>query len=367
MSVGYGVAPAWGGDPLIPTPTVPASEVGDPLPVSIDFSDEPDGPLDPLVWQQFVMGTAAGVVTGAVEPNPATYFQVLGGLGWWKYLRDPPAPADPFAERGYVASPGNILEGGSARVSSFFLAPPDLVDPDQDAFTFEAIVALRAVEDVSDWVGARARAEWSRTSGWTTPLALEIVRAQGAPPVVLASAVLDPELDPVDIWTAGAGGLAELEAELRGDDLTAWVSGRAQVSAQVTVPPRSKLAFWFKVLRTQGATVTSVPAVVGMQVMALRDLERLGPAPAIEGIIEAPQISTFHLPLREWLTLGWLKRRGARQFEALADFDAEIQEQRIAVRVGDVLLAAEPYVGQEFTKTVRDLAAHRGRGGRGNE
>jgi len=80
--------------------------------------------------------------------------------------------------------------------------------------------------------------------------------------------------------------------------------------------------------------------------------------------MEAPQHeSTYYLPIREWLEAGWLKRVGGRQFEAKTDFVAEDEWGRIAVETGDTLRAVEPYVGQEFTKCIRDLAAARGRGG----
>ncbi len=73
--------------------------------------------------------------------------------------------------------------------------------------------------------------------------------------------------------------------------------------------------------------------------------------------------STYFLPLLEWLDAGRLKRVGGRQFEAKEDFVVEDGWVRIKVQAGDIIRAVEPYAGQEFTKCVRDLAAHRGRGG----
>jgi len=361
MTWGLGHGAAWGGGPVQPDPK-PTSVVAGP-PASFDFTDEPDGVLVGP-WEFYAHTTDGGVVTSVIESDPFSYFRVVGGLGWWRYDRDP-AVGVPFKERGWAASPSQVVVGRNYRLLLIFVAPPDLVDLGQDELEVEAILAARANDDLTGYVAARARARWAGGI-WTEPLTLEVASADGAPPTTLTTAVLDPARDPVDTWRAGPNGWAGLTLEVRGDDVAARLNGVLQATATFG-GDSSKVGVLFRARRRKGAAWESVPAIVGFEAQTLRDLDRLGPAPTLLGSehMEAPQVPTYHLPLAEWLDLGFLKRVGGRQFRTIQDVDAELPgSAKLGIRTGDVLRAVEPFVGQAFTQAVVDLAAARGRGGR---
>lgn len=356
--MGY-VAP-WGAGPL-EAGTV--SRIG--VPLSYDFSDEPDGAEFPGAWEFFAFTTTAGVVTGEAEPDPTTYFSIQDGLGYWHYDRVP--LADPYVERGFGASPAAALEGRNARMEVAAVAPTDLLDQAKDKLVWEVTLVLRANDTLTDYVGVRARAVWEQGLGWTTPLVLELVRAQGLLPVVLESVVVDAARDAVDTWAAGPqlGGrtLAGLSAEVRNGQLVGRLNGILELTAAVPDIGRNKPGLLVKVHRQVGVALEPLPSVLGVAMVSLRDLERLGPSASLLGETEAAPIEdTRSLPVAEWLALGFLKRMGARQFEVVVDFDAHVLETQHGLRIGDVLRAVEPYAGQLLTACILDLKQARGRG-----
>ena len=362
MTWGLGYGLPWGGDGATPI-AQPTSLVGGG-PTSFDFTDELDGPF-PGSWEFFNVQMDAGVATTTAEVAPATFFTIKDGLAWWHYLREP-LVGDPFDQRGYLAAPNNVVVGRNARVSAVARSPVAVLDAAQDVFSYEVALALRGNSELTEFIGARMRAEWA-AGVWTTPIALEIIRATpgGGAPIVVATAVVESDPDPTDTWAAGPDGRAELAVEVRNGLITASINGVLQVSATAPALGGSKVGVFVKAFLGLGTARTTFPLLAGVAAETLRDLEKLGPPPQVEGgrHIEAPQIERIYpMPLAEWLHLQLVKRVGARQFEALADFDAEIREVRIGLRVGDVIRCVEPYVGQELTKAVLDLHAERGRG-----
>lgn len=360
MTWGSGYGTPWGGGPLTPV-AQPVSLVGGD-PTSFVFTDEPSGPL-PGHWEFFNVQTAGGVPSTEPEPTPEDFFSIQDGFALWRYTRNP-LVGDPFDERGYLASPANVVSGRNVRASVIARTPVDFLDISQDSLVYEVAVVVRGNDDLTDYIGARMSA--ARSAGvWTTPIALEVIRAvPGAAPAVLEAATFDPDPDPADLWGAAPGGLIELEVEVRDGLITASLGGVVQVSA--TAPDGgSKVGVFVKAYQEAGGFRTVAPVLAGVSALTLRDLAKLGPPPQVEGgrHIEAPQIERiYEMPLTEWLEAGWLKRVGARQFEALIDFDAEVLDSRFGIRVGDLIRCAEPYVGQALTKAVIDLHAERGRG-----
>lgn len=338
----------------------PVSEIGSTEPITFDFTDEANGPL-PGGWEFYSHQTNGGVVTGEPEPTPGAFFTVRDKLGWWHYLRAP-ALGSPFDERGYVASPTGVIISRNARAAVVVRTPPSLLNPRAfDALTWEVEVALRGNDNLTDCVAARVRSTWVSGLGWTIPVAVDAIRRAGSPPAVLGTAVIDLP-DPFDIWGAGHDGLIEVSAEVRDGVLTAALGG--VVAVQAAVPFRDgKPGLFVRVEALQGLARTSLPAVAGFQLQSLRDMQRLGPSAEIPGSIhmEAVQKPTVSVPIRDWLERQFLRRKGSRQFEVLQDLDATIQESRIGLRVGNIIRAVEPYVGQELTQIVIDLQAMRGR------
>lgn len=358
MSFGVGFGLPFGGGPLVDEGSPIAEVAGDP--VTFDFSDEPDGPL-PGRWEFYILTTTAGLVAVTPEPDPDMYFRVVGGLGLWDYLRQP-AAGDPFQEQGAAASPTGILVGRNARATAILRAPTELLDTKADSFFYEVALGLRFESDHYSFVGGRARAQW--VGGvWTEPLALEAVQATGQAPAVLSSATIEPDPDPVDTWRVT--NQMELEVILRGTALEVSLSGVVLTTATVPADGTAKVVVLIRAYNKTGTLVSAAPTLVALQLQSLRDLERLGPIPQLLGAVdhEAPQLETTkYLPVAEWLELGFIKRRGSRQFVTVEDFDAEILEVKLGLRVGDVIRAVEPYRGQQLTASVLDLAAARGRG-----
>lgn len=359
MSFGLGLGLPFGGGPLEVVGETVSEVAGEP--VTFDFSDEPNGPL-PGGWEFYILTTMAGAVDVDPEPAPAVRFRVLDGLGLWNYLRQPTV-GDPFQEQGAAASPSGILVGRNARATAILKAPTELLDLNSDAFFYEVTLGLRFDSDQYSYVGGRARAQWSSGAGWVEPLALEAVRAAGQAPVVLASASAGAGADPADIWRVS--DQMELEVVLRGSTMQVTLSGVLLVEAAVTADGPAKVVLEIRAFNKTGGMISAVPTLRALQLQSLRDMERLGPIPQLLGAVdqEAPQVEgTHYLPLAEWLEGGLVKRMGSRQFEAVQDFDAEIFEVKLGLRIGDVVRAVEPYKGQALTASVIDLAAARGRG-----
>lgn len=354
MSFGVGFGTPFGGGAPIALDS-PVAEIGADEPIAFDFSDEPDGPL-PGRWQFYALThDGAGNIDGSVEPNPTSYFKVQDGLGFWRYVRQP-ASGSPYTERGVAASPLGILVGRNAEVAVAFVPPPDLLDGAADEFLLEVTAGLRSADDGATFVGARARAAWS--GSWTTPIAFEVVSGAMADPVVLASATFDfpAALDP---WEAG--DLAEVRTQVRGSDLTAVLSGaqaRLEVS-NVFVSESSVPLVMVRVYNRRGLTFEPVPIVAGIQLRSLRDFERLGDPPILEGHEQlwAPEHQTLlRLPVRELESQGLLKQKGGRVFEVIQEF--EIDEAGVKSRwpAGTRLIVTEPVQNQTLMPIRPDLA-----------
>ena len=123
MTWGLGYGNIYGGGPLAATDSALAAIAGDP--VTFDFTDEADNPFLPGAWEHYALEhDGAGAVAWSQEPDPDDFFRIVDGLGLWAFASVPalPAPATPYAERGYAAGPRGVLEGRNARVSA--VVPP---------------------------------------------------------------------------------------------------------------------------------------------------------------------------------------------------------------------------------------------------
>jgi len=361
MTLGRGLGP-WGSGALVETDQqlAPIAET----PFTFDFSDELDGPL-PGLWESYVLDTdAAGDVVVTAEPIPADLYSVLGGLGFWEFVRTPvsPGPGVPFTEQGVAAGPSATLEGRNARVSIIAVSPTSILDDTQDELFYEIAVGLRFEVLGHLWVGGRMRARWA-AGAWVEPLAVEVVRADGQAPVVLAAAAVEALPDPADFWRVHP--TVELEVVLRDQMVAVKVGGVWQTSAAVPAYGPAKAVLFARVYHLAGAVLTPIPAISAMQIQSLRDLGKLGPPPQLPGDSDMESIGvlpTLRAPISDLLEKGYLKRVGSRRFEALVDFQAEVAEQRWFIRQGELLHAREPYVGQALVPVTRDLAHERGRG-----
>lgn len=344
---------------------LPVSVVGQPQ-VVLDFAGLPDGPFPPGWVRVLLADDGTGVKTGVSEPTPDTYFKVAGGLGWWDYTRVPavPGPSVPFDEHGYAASPVGVLTSRDARVGVSFVSPPRLLDIGADEFVLEVIVGLRASDDATVFVGARARAEWS-AGIWTTPIALEIVQASGGLPVVLVSAVFDDLNTPIDAWLANPFG--ELLATLREGTFVAALNGIAEISAAVPDAGGQQPFVFVRVFNRTGSTLVSPPSVAEVRLLSLRDAENPGPTPAIAGdwSLVAPQLPMTRLPLQGLTDADLFARKGARVFEAVKDVEIDVMGTKNLFRQGERVIAVEPFVGQDLVPIYADLAGQRARRVRG--
>jgi hypothetical protein len=361
MTWGKGPGP-WGDGTIEETGQALAPVAGEPI--TFDFSDEPDGPL-PGLWETYVLDTdAVDDVAVAAEAAPGSYYSVQGGLGFWQYSKVPvaPPPATPFAERGVAASPSGTLEGRNARAAVIAASPVGLLDESQDEFFYEITLGLRFNSGTYSWVGGRMRARWA-AGVWVEPLAVEAVQAVGQAATVLAAATIEPLPDPVDFWRVHSQ--VELEVVVREDEVLVNVGGIWQALATFSASGPAQVVLDVRVYHLTAGVITPLPAIAALQLQSLRDLEKLGPPPQLPGDHDLEGIGvlpTLRAPLGELLEQGYLKRVGARRFEALLDFQAEVDEQRWFIRAGELLHAREPWVGQQFVPVTRDLKHERDRG-----
>lgn len=358
MTVGLGNGGPYGDDVLVADPDgLQLSPIaGDPI--TFDFTDEPDGPL-PGLWENYILShDGAGAISWGEEPAPDTFFLISGGLALWNYTRTPPAPGltDPFTEQGYAAGPRAVLEGRNARVSAIVRQPVALLDADQDELNYSVTIALRVDPVTGSWTGARMRAVW-QSGVWVTPLVLEVVRATGGDPVVLDSAAPTPTPDLLDIWETQQN--AELIVELRGGTLVATLDGIVELTVQVPADGQPKVAFLAETTQLLGTTITPLPTILAVQIQSLRDLERLGPPPAIPGSshLEAfPFVDTFALPIRDMLDQGLLKQITGRQFQFKEDTEVTVAEHlKYTFNQGEVIRLQEKLTSQNFIPCIRDL------------
>jgi len=362
MTWGQGFGLPWGGGPLVPVED-PLSPVGG-LPTSFDFSDEPNGAL-PGLWETYILDTdAAGNVAVSAEPDPPSWYKILGGLGLWNYSRSPaiPPPASAFQERGVAASPSGVLVGRNAQVRAILLSPVGLPNPKATEFFYEVVLGLRFNTTDYSYVGGRARARW--VSGvWVEPITVEAVQASGQAPAVLATAPSPDLPDDVDAWRASPN--IELSVTVRYDRVDVSVNGVWQTFATVPADGPPKIVLEMRVYNRLGAFITPVPVLAALSLQSFRDLERLGPPPQLPGDLEmeAATLPMLRLPIQGLLDVSFLKQIGARRFQATRDFEAEDRELRILVREGEVMHAREPFVGQALVPVTRDLAFQRNRGG----
>jgi len=358
--LGYGIGQGAG----LPAPLeAPVSQLGQP-PVVFDFSDEPDGPWAFPGWEFLVVQSDAGVVSGIAEPDPPTYFAIRDGYGWMRYDRSP-LVGDPFDIRGYLAAVSPLVSD-NVEVVVVFRSPTSVLDDTQAELFAELAVAVRGDDDLSDYVGGRARAEWS-AGAWTTPLELQAIRAAGAAPVVLAQAPPQDLPRPTDTWDAGpAPGLAELKVVLRGSELTVELNGVIQTTATVSLRGPRKIGVFSRLERVDGSGNREVlPSIKSVAVRSLRDHDNLAPPvllPGSKSLEAAPVGGNMLLPIAEWLTLGYVTRVGGRGFRVALDLQANVLGHDYRFDAGDALRAAEPYKGQEFTCCVIDLHAARTEG-----
>jgi len=356
MTWGLGHGSVYGGGPLVATGSTLAAIAG--VPVTFNFTDEADSPLLPGSWEHYALEyDGAGAVAWLQEPDPDDYFRIVDGLGLWAFTRAPalPGPATPYAERGYAAGPSGVLEGRNARASVVVRQPVALLDAEADELRFNVGIALRLDPVTGSWVGARMRAVW-QSGVWVTPLILEVVRATGGDPVVLSSIVpaLTPDL--LDIWATQQN--AELLVELRGDTLIATLDGIITTSAQVPADGEARVALLVETARRYDADIVPLPSVVAFQVLSLRDMERLGPPPAIPGAshLEAPSFPMMSLPLRDLLDGNILKQISGRQFMFEREVEVIVAEHlKFRFDQGEVIRSHERLSTQAFVSCTRDL------------
>lgn len=353
---GYGVP--WGGGPLVP-PSAPLAEVGGE-PTSFVFTDEPDGPL-PGSWEFYQLtDDGLGGITGAAEPDPNAYYRVSSGLGLWAYRRTP-LSGTPALEQGVAASPSGTLEGRDARASAIFRSPLVLKARSVDLFRFEVVVGLRLQDAGTTFIGGRVRAEWDAGTGWTVPIAVEAVTAAEGPISVIASAPLPDLPDLTDLWAVIENH--ELEVEVRGSSLTVRM-GTLNVTVTVPDDGPAKALLLSRIFNRVGTTVTPAPAFLGFAVQSLRDLERLGPAPQIEGdgsVYEHHQLPKQSILGADLADNSKFKRLGARQFQSKQDQTTSVGNTEYRWNQGDIIRTTERFVGQYLVGIVPDLAAIRGR------
>lgn len=361
MTWGHGVGAPLSGVPPVPVAD-PRSEVG-ASPIVIDFSDEPDqAGLPGPGWEFLSLATdAGGLVTGSPEPAASTYWSVVGGLARWGYLRTPPAGL-PAVEQGYVAAPVGILDGRNAEAVLALAPPTDLLDTEADAFVFDVTVGFRCADDASSYVGGRVRAEWA-SGVWTTPVAVEVVQASGGPVTVLASYTFAPDAlgsDITNIWRNAP--LHVLQVTLRGQRLDVFLDGAwTAFTLGVPLSESSKPFIFAQVGNIVGTTFTAVPFLASVSLRTLRDLERLGPPPALPGDVdlEAAPVPMLQLPLDELVAAGYLKRTGGRAWEFVAEVTTDVFGIKYRWNIGNVVRALEPHKGAVLVPVIIDLAALR--------
>jgi|GEM_PF-2618399 len=358
MSFGAGHGTPFGGGIPVPVSS-PVSEVGGDY-ITFDFSDDPDGPL-PGKWAYYILTTDGGVITGSPEPDSLQYFRVSDGLGWWRYQRAPQT-GSPFEEHGVAASPLGILQGRNAELAVAFRTPLDLFEPLYDGFYLEVTAGLRTSDDGVNYIGARVRSEWAAGSGWTTPVAFEIVQAAGAPAAVLASATWDHGPKVMDLWRAGQ--LAEVRVRLRGSAMEAWLSGaQAHLTVDpVTVNENAQPIIVARIYRTDGSVIEPIQAIAGIQLKTLRDLERLGAPPQFEPRnveLESPPLPMLRLPLRDLVAAGHFVRTGSRTYRATEDVEVEFMGQGYTFNEGVTVRSIDPIENQDFVTVAVDYAGIR--------
>jgi len=363
MTWGSGFGSPWGGSPPIAVGQTLAEIAG--LPTTLDLVDVPDGPF-PGLWEFYALDVdALGNVDTQIEPSPDTFYTVQDGLGFWRYARAPviPGPGTPYSERGVAASPSAVLEGRNARVSAILVSPTELLDElKDDELFYEVTIGLRFDTMAYTWVGGRMRARWA-AGVWVEPLAVETVQAVGQVATVLTSVVVEPLPDPVDFWRTHPK--VEVEVTLRGTMLEVAVGGVWRTAATVPSAGPTKVVLFVRAYRRRSVFITPVPTIAAVQFRSLRDLEKLGPPPQLPGDADMEAIGvlpTLRAPMQQLLDQGYFKQVGARRFEALLDFQAEVDEQRWFIRKGEWLHAREEWVGQPFLPVTRDLARERERG-----
>lgn len=368
MTWGRGFGQAWGGGPLVPTED-PLAIVGG-LPTSFDFTDEPNGPL-PGLWETYVLDTdAAGAVVVSAEPDPPSRYKILDGLALWNYARSPavPAPATAFQERGVAAGPSGVLVGRNARVRAILVSPVGLPNPKAAEFFYEIVLGLRFDATNYSYVGGRVRARWA-AGVWVEPITIEAVQATGQAPSALATAPSPDLPDNVDAWRASP--TIELAVTVSYDQVDVEVNGVWQTSATIPTDGQPKMVLEMRVYNRLGAFIAPIPVLAALSIQSLRDLERLGPPPQLPGdsLMESATLPMLQMPVQDLLDSGFLKRIGARRFQATQEFLADVGGlsstggNRILVREGEVLHARERFEGQALVPVTRDLAFQRGRGG----
>jgi hypothetical protein len=365
VSFGRGYGTPFGGGPVEPV-TNPISEVGDELPITFDFTDDPDGPLGGA-WETFKVTTSGASVAAVAETSPNLYFSTRGGLGWWRYRRSP-VTGNPFDEQGFAAAPTGILTSKNAEVAVAFKSPHKLLataqnGQTQDGFTLDITVAVRASDDLTTYIGGRLRALWAN-GVWQTAM-LEAVNAVAATPVALAAMIFPPFNEPEDVWQNR--DLHELRVRIVEGKLTVTLDGAYTVSADVN-PSRAsnKAGLLVRSYATRGLVWTTLPCVAAFSLRSLRVLSALGGPPIIPGAIEmeAPQLPMLQLPLDELTAQGYFKRTGGRTWECVTEVTTDVLGVQRLWEPGNVVRSVEEYTSG-LAPVVVDLAVLRARRERG--
>jgi hypothetical protein len=358
LTWGQGHGTAFGGEPLEEVAD-PRSEVGED-PITFDMTDEPNGPL-PGAWDRYEYTVSGGLIAGSAEADPDAYYRVVDGRGLWAYIRTP-ATGQPYSERGVAASPRGVLQGRNGRVAVLLDSVLPMLDAKQDELWYEVIAGLRTDDGGTSYVGGRVFARWLG-GAWDTPLLIEAVRADGAPPAVLATATL-PDLSGLALWRVSL--THELSVEVRDGTLRVEFDGTIVIEVDVAETGPARPIILARVYRRLGLLLTPVPVVVSVQCQTLRDIDKLGVPLAALGPteqFEAPLHGQIVLPLAELLALGHVKRVGGRLWEFTQDVETDVGGVEYLWKTGDVVRATEPYSGQVFTSVAPDLARVRAKRG----
>lgn len=358
--LGRGYGAPFGGDALIPV-TDPTTKVGD-LPITYDFTDETDGAPLPGVWERFAVTTNGSSLSAIAEAAPDTYFKAMSGLGLWAYNK---TAGNPFTERGYAASPSGVLTTRNAELAVALKSPHLLLRDARalqgvDSFVLDVTLAMRANDDLTRYVGARLRAQWS--AGAWQPAVLEAVLSNGtAPPGVLATATLPPLNEPGDVWENNVRH--ELRLRVVDGAVTASLDGVYEATGTVSQANASnKPGLLVRSYVLLGSALTPLPAIVAFQLRTLRDSARPGGAPLIQGQVfdlEAPQLPTIQLPMDELTDNGYFKRTGGRSWECILEVETDTFGVRRLWKPGNIVRSLEEFA-PGLLPVVPDLGHLRG-------
>ena len=96
---------------------------------------------------------------------------------------------------------------------------------------------------------------------------------------------------------------------------------------------------------------------------SLRDLERLGPSPAIPGSVhlEVGGYEDIRLPVRQLKAESRIKQIGGRRFQFIEETTVEGPFKSHRFNAGEVVRIMERLTTQEYVRCIRDLQYERGK------